>query len=215
MPVKIKVFSDFACPFCYLAEAPLKEAMKGEQVEVEWMPFELRPLPHSTLSSNDPYIQHAWNGSVKPLAEQLGVTMFLPDMDPLPHTHLAHEGYQFAKTQDRENQYVEAVLKAFWEKGSDIGKIDVLANIAEGVGLPKQLFTEALTNRTYKEKHQQALQYAYGEANIKAVPTFFIGNHRVQGLHSASQLREIIQKEAKNNPLDMQGLACEPGKDFC
>ncbi|QPC45710.1 DsbA family oxidoreductase [Mangrovibacillus cuniculi] len=215
MPVKIKVFSDFACPFCYLAEAPLKEAIKGESVEVEWMPFELRPLPHPTLSSKDPYIQQAWNGSVKPLAEQLGVKMLLPDMDPLPHTHYAHEGYQFAKTQDKETEYVEAVLKAFWENGLDIGKIDILATIAEGIGLSKQEFTDALTNRTFKQSHEQALQYAYGEANIKAVPTFFIGNRRVQGLHSATQLKEIIKQEANSSTQDLQGLACEPGKDFC
>lgn len=43
MSVKIKVYSDYVCPFCFIGEAPLKEAIKGKDVEVEWMPFELRP----------------------------------------------------------------------------------------------------------------------------------------------------------------------------
>lgn len=44
--MKIKVYSDYVCPFCFLAEQPLEEAIKGKDVEVEWMPYELRPYPN-------------------------------------------------------------------------------------------------------------------------------------------------------------------------
>ena len=54
MSIKIRVYSDCVCPFCDLAEIPLQEAIRGKDVEVEWMPFELRPYPNETLISRVP-----------------------------------------------------------------------------------------------------------------------------------------------------------------
>ena len=50
MTVTIWVYSDYVCPYCFLAEFPLKEAVEGKDVTVEWMPFELRPEPTPTLT---------------------------------------------------------------------------------------------------------------------------------------------------------------------
>ena len=44
----IKVYSDFVCPYCFLAEFPLQEAVRGKDAAVEWLPFELRPDPVPT-----------------------------------------------------------------------------------------------------------------------------------------------------------------------
>lgn len=46
MTVHIKVYSDYVCPFCFVGKAAFEEAIKGKDVEVEWMPFELRPSPY-------------------------------------------------------------------------------------------------------------------------------------------------------------------------
>src|SRR5436190_12364789 len=94
MPLKIKVYSDYVCPFCYLAEVPLREAIRGKDVEVEWMPFELRPEPQPTLRPEGDYLQRAWLQSVYPIARRMGVPIKLPALSPQPHTHLAFEGYQ-------------------------------------------------------------------------------------------------------------------------
>ena len=78
MSLKIKVYSDYVWPYCYLAEFPLQEAVRGKDVEVEWMPFELRPEPHPTLRPEGDYLQRAWQQSVYPLARQMGVPITLP-----------------------------------------------------------------------------------------------------------------------------------------
>ena len=113
MPVKIRVYSDYVCPFCFLAEFPLKEAIKGRDVEVEWMPFELRPAPQPTLRPEGQYLQRAWRNSVYPMAEHMGVPVVLPRVSPQPHTHLAFEGYQYAKLHGLGNEYNDRVLRAF------------------------------------------------------------------------------------------------------
>jgi len=102
MTVKIRVYSDYVCPFCYLAEFPLQEAIKGKDVEVEWMPFELRPYPKPTLRPEGEYLQRAWSQSVFPLARFMGVPIVLPSVSPQPHTHSAFEGFQYAKDHGKK-----------------------------------------------------------------------------------------------------------------
>ncbi|WP_301950644.1 DsbA family protein [Bacillus sp. V59.32b] len=181
-----------------MAEAPLKEAIKGRDVEIEWMPFELRPYPAETLSPKSEKFQQGWTQSISPLAERFGVKMVMPETDPTPHTHLAHEGFRFAKENGKGNEYVEAVLKEFWEQGKDIGNIDVLSDTAASVGLNRDEFKKALSERKYEMHHKQALKHAYYDAQITAVPTFFIGNRRVQGLHTQEALERILDEEAAN-----------------
>ncbi|WP_308314949.1 MULTISPECIES: DsbA family oxidoreductase [Bacillus] len=180
-----------------MAEAPLKEAIKEkENIELEWMPFELRPLPYETLSPKSEKMQQGWKSSIKPLSERFGVNMKLPDIDPMPHTHFAHEGYQFAKENGKGNEYVEAVLEAFWRDGKNIGSIDELTEIAASIGLERDAFQKALEDRNYERAHKQALRHAYEEAAITAVPTFFIGSQRVQGLNTKETLEAIIDQES-------------------
>jgi predicted DsbA family dithiol-disulfide isomerase len=161
------------------------------------MPFELRPYPTETVSVKNAKFQQGWSQSIKPMAERFGVKMNMPQVDPVPHTHLAHEGFRFAKEYGKGNEYVEAVLKAFWELGRNIGDVGVLSGIAESVGLHQKEFETALNERKYEFHHKQALKHAYYDAGITAVPTFFIGNRRVQGLHTRESLERIINEETR------------------
>src|SRR3954465_2539610 len=175
MPLKIKVYSDYVCPFCYLAEFPLREAIRRKAGEVEWMPFELRPEPNPTLRPEGEYLQRAWSQSVYPIARSMGIPIVLPAVSPQPHTHLAFEGYQYAREHGKGNEYNDRVLEAFFVEGRDIGDIDVLTQVAGGVGRDRRGFEEALRARKYREAHRQALRHAYEEAGINGVPMFVIG----------------------------------------
>jgi predicted DsbA family dithiol-disulfide isomerase len=216
MALKIKVYSDYVCPFCFLAEQPLKEAIAGKDVEVEWMPFELRPFPHETLQPEGDYLQQTWKQSVYPMAEQMGIRIVLPKVSPQPHTHLAFEGYQFAKEHGKANEYNERMLEAFFQDELDIGDIGVLTELAGQLGLDKGPFREALQSGKYKEVHQQALRQANEEAGITAVPTFIIGEQVLPGIRSKQTLETIIEAEMNKsrnaNPIS-EGGAC--GIDGC
>src|SRR3954451_8367490 len=130
MPLKIKVYSDYVCPFCYLAEFPLREATQGKDVEVEWMPFELRPEPQPTVRPEGEYLQRAWSQSVYPIARRMGVPIVLPPVSPQPHTHLAFVGYQYANEHGKGNEYNHRVLEAFFVEVRDIGDIGMLTTLA-------------------------------------------------------------------------------------
>jgi predicted DsbA family dithiol-disulfide isomerase len=161
------------------------------------MPFELRPEPHPTLRPEGDYLQRAWQQSVYPLARQMGVPINLPPVSPQPHTHLAFEGFHYAKEHGKGNEYNHRVLKAFFVECQDIGRIDVLTKLAGEVGLNEKEFEEALRTRKYREAHQQALRHAYEEAGVTGVPMFVIGNQVLTGLQDRETLEAVIEEARK------------------
>jgi predicted DsbA family dithiol-disulfide isomerase len=210
LTVKIKIYSDYVCPFCLLAKKPLEEAIEGKDVEIEWMPYELRPYPNKTLKPEEHYLQSTWKQSVFPMAEQLGIDIVLPSVSPQPHTHLAFEGYQYAKDQGKGNEYNDRMLRAFFQEDQDIGDIARLTRLAGEIGLDEKEYREALETRKYKESHQQALQHAYKESGITAVPTFIIGDTKVPGIRSKETLEQIIEDEiSRHKPEFPEGMACD------
>lgn len=195
MALKIQVFSDYVCPYCLLAKKPLDEAIKGKDVEIEWMPFELRPYPTPTLLPEGEYLQTVWKQSVYPMAERMHLPVKLPKVSPQPYTHLAFEGYQYAKEQGKAQQYNERLLKAFFQEEQDIGDTEVLTKLAGEVGLDENEYKAAVESRKYKEAHQKALQHAYEEAQISAVPTMIIGNKVLRGMHSRETIERVIEEQ--------------------
>ena len=161
------------------------------------MPFELRPEPHPTLRPEGDYLQRAWSQSVYPIARSRGVPINLPPVSPQPHTHLAFEGYQYAREHGKGNEYNHRVLTAFFVEGKDIGQIDVLTRLAGEVGLNEKEFEEALRTRKYREAHQQALRHAYEEAGVTGVPMFVIGNQVLTGLQDRETLEAVIEEARK------------------
>lgn len=159
------------------------------------MPFELRPEPNPTLRPEGEYLRRAWLQSVYPLAHRMGVPIVLPPVSPQPHTHLAFEGYQFAREHGKGNEYNVRVLEAFFRDGLDIGRIDVLTNLAGEVGLDESGFEDALRTRRYREAHRRALRHAYEEVGVSGVPMFVIGGHVLTGLQDRETLEAAIDQE--------------------
>src|SRR4051812_17848494 len=124
----------------------------------------------------------------------MGVPIQLPPVSPQPHTHLAFEGFQYAREHGKGNDYNHRVLEAFFVEGQDIGNIDVLTKLAGGVGLDQKEFGEALRTRRYREAHQQALRHAYQEAGISGVPAYSIGENCLEGLQSKEMLGTAIEE---------------------
>ncbi|MFE7445718.1 DsbA family protein [Streptomyces chartreusis] len=205
--VNVQVWSDFVCPFCMLAEGPLEEASVGLDVEIEWMPFELRPYPTPTLRPEDPYLPEIWERSVYPMARRTGVDITLPTVSPQPYTRLAFEGYQYAAAHGRGREYTPRVLRAFFQQNRDIGQIDVLADIAREIGLDGEDVAAALEKGTYAAAHQAALRESVVH-RIEVVPTLIIDGHtRIEGVATASRIRKAL-RNAQDRTASTQWLTC-------
>lgn len=194
-PVKIKIWSDYVCPFCMLAEGPVEEAIKDvgaeAEVEVEWMPFELRPHPQPTLRPEDAYLPAIWERAVYPMARRLGVDITLPAVSPQPHTALAFEGYQYAAEHGLGTAYNQRMFRAFFQENQDLGQIDVLVALAGEIGLDEAGFRAALTDGVHRDRHQEALREAAAH-QVRSVPTILVGDTRIEGVPRPAQLRKAI-----------------------
>jgi predicted DsbA family dithiol-disulfide isomerase len=102
----------------------------------------VRPEPVPPLDPKGEYLQRAWSTSVYPLAERLGVKMKLPPLQP--RSRLAHEAAHWARTQGRFDDYHAAIFRAFFERGEDIGDIEVLMPLATDLGLDMESLRAAL-----------------------------------------------------------------------
>ncbi|RAR40689.1 DsbA family protein [Paenibacillus sp. MDMC362] len=207
MTLKVKIYSDYVCPFCFLGKDQFEKAIDGKDVEVEWMPYELRPRPLQPLDPvNDPSKLALWEHSIYPRIEAWGVDMKLPNVSPHPYTDLAHEGFHFAKEHHKAKEYNDRLYKAFFQEEKNIGDIGVLTALAKEVGLDETKFKEALVTRKYRETQQQALKHAYEEAQITGVPTFIIGEERISGAASKEVFEKVIEQESqkvKTNDFDV------------
>jgi predicted DsbA family dithiol-disulfide isomerase len=193
-PVVIRIWSDYVCPFCMLAERPLAEALAGfgpGEVEVEWQPFELRPYPQPTLRPEDPYLPAVWQRSVYPLARRLGVDITLPTVSPQPYTRLAFEGFQYAAEHGRGDAYTRRLFRAFFQEDRDLGDPAQLTALAAEVGLDAGAYRAALDAGTYRERHRRALREAAAHA-IRSVPTLLVGDTRIEGVPQPAPLRRAV-----------------------
>jgi len=186
--LSVKVWNDFVCPFCLLGKAPLRKAAEGLDVDIEWMPCELRPEPTPTLRPEGEYLPAIWSKSVYPMAQRMGVLMKLPTISPQPYTRLAFEGSQYACRHGKGREYVDAVLHAFFQTDQNIGRADVLEAIAADIGLSPKDFACDLSQGRYRRDHLEALHAAL-TLGISVVLTFMVGMRRVEGVTSATALR--------------------------
>lgn len=142
----LDIWSDFVCPFCYL-EAPVLDALRaefGDELEIRWRAFELRPDPVPTLDPKGDYLRDAWRNHVYPMAEERGLRLRLPPVQP--RSRLAFEAEQFAREHGLGDKMRLSLFQAFFEHGRDIGKISVLASIGRAIGLNAARLRFALQN---------------------------------------------------------------------
>lgn len=188
--VTLEVFSDYVCPFCWLAAPAVQEVARDPGVEVIWRAYELRPDPAPTLDPAGDYLRTTWEDAVYPLADRLGMTLRLPPVQP--RSRRAHAATRWARSQNRFDAFHEAVFRAFFEDGQDIGDVDVLVRLADGLGLDGGALRGALLAERY-EPVVLAEEERAGHLGLRGVPAFVAASMvALTGVRPADDLRTLI-----------------------
>ena len=190
----LHVWIDFVCPYCLLGETVIQKATEGLDVEIEWMPFELRPSPTPTLRPEDDYLTLAWQRGVYPTAQRMGVPIQLPTVSPQPYTRNAFIGLQYAAQRGKATPYADAVLRAFFQQDLDIGQTDVLKRILASLGLDPEPLDDALASPEAHARHDAALRFAQS-VPIRAVPSIAVEEILFPGMPDPETLRALILKK--------------------
>jgi len=191
-PIRILVWSDYVCPFCYL-ERPVLERIRselGEEVEIDWRAFELRPEPTPTLDPDGEYLHRVWNQSVYPMARERGMTLRLPPVQP--YSRKAHEAAEYAREEGRLDEMNRALFKAFFEDGRDLASLDVLLDVGRSVGLNPHALRDALESGRYAQNVSEDRRLAH-EIGISGVPALIISAGQQAYLLSGAQPYETVK----------------------
>ncbi|HEX2203855.1 MAG TPA: DsbA family protein [Longimicrobium sp.] len=129
--MQVEIFSDFTCPFSYVTEAALRRVAAEEGVRVRYRAFELYPVPAPLpLDAGT-----EWADALAPLAAGAGVELRRPGYQS--RTRKAHEAARFAEERGRGDEMRSAIFAAYFAGGRDVGRIDVLVELGEGLGLDR------------------------------------------------------------------------------
>jgi predicted DsbA family dithiol-disulfide isomerase len=167
--IAVEIWSDYVCPFCYL-ELPAVERLEeefGQRVDVSWHAFELRPEPVPTLDPDGEYLHDIWGRSVYPMAEERGMRLRLPPVQP--RSRKAFEAVAHAKTLGLFDRMHDALFRGFFEHGKDIGNTETLLEIAASIGMDPAALKEALDTERYTQQVLEDEQRAY-DLGITGVP---------------------------------------------
>jgi predicted DsbA family dithiol-disulfide isomerase len=162
------------------------------EIEVVWRAFELRPEPAPALDPRGEYLTRVWRDAVYPLAERLGVRMRLPPLQP--RSRRAHEAAKWAATQGHFEDYNAAVFRAFFERGEDIGEMDVLVKFAGDLGLDESNLRAALESREFERVVLEDEREA-AELGVSGVPAF-VADRRfaVSGVQPLAGLQQLVNR---------------------
>jgi predicted DsbA family dithiol-disulfide isomerase len=189
--VRILVWSDYVCPFCYL-ERPILEKIQAElggNVEIDWRSFELRPEPEPTLDPNAEYLHRVWNQSVYPMAEARGLTLKLPPVQP--RSRKAHQAAEFAREAGLLDAMNRALFTAFFEDGRDLSDLEILLDIGRSVGLDEDGLRNALEDGRHEERVLGDEQLAR-QIGISGVPALIVTAGARAYLVSGAQPYETV-----------------------
>ncbi len=214
--MKIEIWSDYSCPFCYIGKTHLEKALKElkltDDVNVVVRAFQLDPLaPKETSETTAAMLslkygvtlQHATKmvEDVATKAKRSGITMNYGKVKPT-NTFDAHRVMKAAKDKGQKEALMKALFKGYFEDGLNLSDPDVLENIAKSCGMDVVEVKYVLKNDSHRDEVESDLQYAK-KLGIRGVPYFLIDSKTViNGAQSVETFVETIRKayiEEKNS----------------
>lgn len=230
--MKIEIWSDIMCPFCYIGKHRMEKAFElfpnRNELEVVWKSFQLHPqiqydstkdaydvvaemkgVPKDQMKSSFTQIEN--------MANDLGIKFDFNHVkmantyDALRLVHLA-EKYHLA------TEAKETLFKAFFEEGKNLSDSSTLLELGQSIGLPKQEIQDMLASEVYADEMNEDL-YEATQIGVRGVP-FFVFNRKyaVSGAQPVEAFVQTIEKSyaewKKENPTVkleiIEGQSCTP-----
>ncbi|USG63394.1 DsbA family oxidoreductase [Brevibacillus ruminantium] len=201
----IEIFQDTICPWCRIGKKHLFDALKqwnGEAVEIRYRAFQLNPdtpkegvpfLEYMSSMKGGPdaakqMVQHAANAGAAS-----GVPFQFEKVTMWPNTLASHQLIKLAPPE-KQTEVVDAVYRAYFEEGKDIGQAEVLLSIASALGMDQNETKQRLEKGEGLEEIEADLQYAQ-ELEITGVPFFVIDRKlALSGAHPVENFLKAFQQ---------------------
>lgn len=206
--MKVEIWSDVVCPFCYIGKRRLEKALSEfshrEQVEVIWRSFELDPEAAKNPSGDILNMltskygitreqAQQMNDKVSEQAAKLGLDYHLQKAIPA-NSFDAHRIAHLAAKHGLQDQAEERLFSAFFVEGKHIGDRETLKQLADEIGLDQGEVAEMLEGDAYSAEVRSDEQEAQ-RLGIHGVPFFVIDRkHAISGAHPVEVFLETLEK---------------------
>jgi predicted DsbA family dithiol-disulfide isomerase len=200
--VKITVFSDYICPFCFIGTETLRKVQPDvPPFSLEWKGFQIHPEYPATGISVEQRAAHfgkeryqaIWR-NITTMAEGIGLEMRQPRM--LTNSLLALEATEYAKDEGKASEFSRTMYQAYFQDGQNIGEVEVVLDVARQVGLDSAVVREHLQAGTYSERLKTAQQEAHA-LGVSGVPTFVVGPAQIVGAQSPDVFVNMLRRVAE------------------
>jgi predicted DsbA family dithiol-disulfide isomerase len=199
---RLDIVSDAICPWCYIGKRQLERAQpmlaqEGLRFSVHWNPFQLNPdMPREGVDRRAYRTAKfgSWERSqeldarVAEAASGVGLTFRLDRLQRTPNTVDAHRLVWLAGEEGVQDAVMEAVFRAYFTEGGDLGDRQLLADCAAAGGMRRDAVVGFLAGEELDLEVRDADRMAR-EAGVNGVPSFFLDGY---GLFSGALPAEQI-----------------------
>lgn len=201
--LKLSVFSDYICPFCYVGHHRLMRLRDSYDLKINWCFIEIHPetSPEGEPVASLEYPSEQWNllmQNLEAVAREEGIAM-------AEHTFTTNSKdalllSEAAKEQGREKFYDlhENLFAAFFVDSRNIGDRNILRELAADSGIDNEVAESAWQDR----KYQQRIVSNYDAARqheIQAVPSFIFGERKLTGVVTEDVMRSAASDMVKSH----------------
>jgi predicted DsbA family dithiol-disulfide isomerase len=206
--MRIDIYSDTVCPWCYLGKRRFELAMAARpqyEPRVTWRPFELNPdLPvegtgraaYLAARLGSPERVAEAQAELERQGESSGIEFRFDLIERVPNTRRSHLLMAHAARSGRQTVVMERVMRAYFEEGCDIGDIEVLVRLGVEAGLAEHESRAALILRAGHDGVIAAERHA-SVLGITGIPTFiFDGQYTISGAQDVGTLARVLDQVA-------------------
>jgi len=205
--MKLEIYSDIVCPWCYIGKARLDKALEqlGNSVDfqVAWRPFELNPTMPAEGMCRKEYRTckfGSWERSqemdkeLTAKAAADGLHFNLDKLERTPNTFNAQRLLWFAEARGKQDAVSDLLFKKYFEEAVDIGNSSVLIEVGAEAGLDKKEVAEFLASKKGSDEVRAEEQVGI-RLGISGVPAFVIeGDVIASGAQSPDQFAETLKR---------------------
>jgi predicted DsbA family dithiol-disulfide isomerase len=198
MALKIVMFSDYVCPFCYVSFETIRRLKPEFDFQLEWRGFQIHPdwpaegIPADKLrETGDAASRQATWDRITAMADAVGFSMKPPAV--LTNSRAALAATEFARELGRDEALEERIYRAYFNDGENIGDAGVVARLAGEAGLDAGEVADAIKSPKYEMRLKNNSLAAHNRG-VSGVPTFFIGEYPLVGAQSVDAMRAIFKR---------------------
>jgi predicted DsbA family dithiol-disulfide isomerase len=207
--MRVDIYSDTVCPWCYLGKRRLELAVAARpqyEVQITWRPFELNPevpvegvdtAAFNAAKAVDVERVAEMNLELARLGEASGIDFHFDLISRVPNTRRSHLLIALAARSGLQGAVKDRIMRAYFEEGCDIGEAEELVRLGAEAGLPEDAARNALILRIGQdgvvaaERHAQVL-------GITGVPTFiFDGTYTISGAQEVQIFARVFDQVAE------------------